>query len=81
MRDFMEQLNDLIAPQTRAYSDPEIQSLSIGSDNIAEDGQSAVITLTIRVQRTPNKHLFEHNNYTCWCCDHSKQCDDCGFVK
>lgn len=23
---------------------------------------------------------FEHNNYTCWCCDHSKQCEACGFV-
>jgi hypothetical protein len=52
MKDFLTQLNDLIAPVTRAYSEPEIQTVTLKPSSISDDGTSATVTITVKLKRT-----------------------------
>ena len=49
MKDFIEQLNELVAPITRAYSEPEIISVKIAPGDIKDD--TAEFALIIRCKR------------------------------
>lgn len=52
--DFIEQLNDIIAPVTRAYSDPVIETVKFSKDCLNEDGTVATLQMTVRVKRLPH---------------------------
>lgn len=53
-KDFIEQLNDIIAPVTRAYSDPVIQKVTFSKDCLNEDGTEATLVMTVKVKRLPH---------------------------
>lgn len=54
MKDFLEQLNDMIAPMSRAYSEPVIVKLEVAPGDINDD--SAEFRMVVRCKRTP---MFE----------------------
>lgn len=51
MKDFLEQLNDMVAPLSRAYSEPVIVKLEIAPGDIKDD--SAEFRIVLRCKRTP----------------------------
>ena len=53
LKDFMEQLNDLLAPVTRAYSDPQILSLEVAPGDVQET--EATVRLVVKVKRNAYK--------------------------
>jgi len=48
VKDFIEQLNDLVAPMTRAYSDPEILKVQVMAESTGDDCGEFVVTLRCR---------------------------------
>lgn len=54
MKEFIEQLNDIIAPVTRAYSDPVIEKVTFHNGCLSENGTVATLQMTVRVKRLPH---------------------------
>jgi hypothetical protein len=52
MKDFTDQLNDLVAPVTRAYSESEIINVKIAPGDIKDD--TAEFALIVRCKRNPS---------------------------
>lgn len=49
----MEQINDAIAPTTRAYSDPEIDDIQFTTAGLEPGATEAFVTVILKVKRTP----------------------------
>ena len=60
MKDFVEQLNDIIAPATRAWDFPEIQKVVVDPSYFPGEGDDEItvtVTLKLRRKKTLNPDL------------------------
>jgi hypothetical protein len=57
MKEFTEQLNDLIAPVTRAWTAPDIQKVTVEPGAIGED--EIIVVATIKLKRRKPKRWQE----------------------
>jgi hypothetical protein len=53
VKDFIEQLNDMVAPLTRAYSDPEIINVKVAPGDIGDT--EAEFALIVKCKRSKTK--------------------------
>lgn len=53
MKDFVEQLNDMIAPITRAWVFPDIQTVTVDHGAIKED--EIIVTVVVKLIRVKSK--------------------------